>query len=1042
MTYRALNQDFRQGELDLIDRWKKMDLLKRSLEERKEGPNYVFFDGPPTANGKPGVHHVIARTLKDMTCRYKTMQGYRVRRKAGWDTHGLPVEIEVEKKLGFHEKQDIEAYGVEKFNQQCRDSVFQYRDLWREMSDRMAFLADMDHPYITLDNDYIETVWHLLDHFYQEGLIYKGAKILPYCSRCGTGLASHEVAQGYEEDEVTTVYALFPVKGREDEYFLAWTTTPWTLLSNVSLTVHPDATYVKVAQGDRKLILAKDLMDQALRPQYGEITVLETMKGKDLEYTEYEQILPFIAVKEKAFFVTCADYVTMEDGTGVVHTAPAFGEDDYQTGRRYHLPLVQPVGDQGTFTEGPYQGTFVMDADPEVIAYLKEHGLCYGTQKITHNYPHCWRCHTPLIYYAKPSWYIEVSKFADQMVQENQKVHWVPDYVGEKRFGNWLENIKDWAISRTRYWGTPLPLWVCPDCGHVHSIGSRKQLVKEAIESIDETIDLHRPYVDEVHLTCPKCGGTMQREPDVIDVWFDSGAMPFAQRHYPFEHQEDFEGEYFPADFISEGIDQTRGWFYSLMAISVLYKGKAPYKNVLVNDLVLDKEGAKMSKSKGNTLDPFELFDRYTADVIRFYSLYVSPPWIPTRFDLEGVKEVSAKFFRTLRNVYQMFALYANTNDWAVADFAIPVQNRPEIDHWLLSRYQSLLAAYRENMDQFEYTRVVHDLSDFVVEDLSNWYIRRNRSRFWSSEENDNIKACFQTTYEVLLGLSKLIAPITPFLAEELYLALTEEREAESVHLTLLPEAEPELIDRKLEEKMNLVRTIVNLGRASREDAGLKVRQPLKEIMVDEAYRPIVGDLVDLIREELNVKEVVFSNRLSEYTNIELKPNYKSAGRILGNKIKEFAQKLREVDPYEFREKLAQGPLTLSLGGEETEIPTDFVQVQFQAKEGYDVMMEGQVSVVLDTELTQALISEGYVREFISKIQQTRKKKDFDVADRIRIRYDGDGDLQKAIETFRDMIQDNALAISLEFSNGLEGESADLNGHPIRFVVERVEASK
>ena len=616
MAFKSLPENVREGELARSKVWKDMDLLKRSVDERANHEKFVFFDGPPTANGRPGIHHVISRTLKDMTNRYKTMEGYQVRRKAGWDTHGLPVEIEVEKELGFHQKSEIEAYGVEAFNKKCRESVFRYRNLWMDMSDRMAFLADMEDPYITLDNDYIETVWHLLHNFHERGLVYKGAKILPYCPRCGTGLASHEVAQGYREDEVTTAYVKFPVKGTSNEYFLAWTTTPWTLPSNVALTVHPDVDYVKVRQGDEIYYLAKDLMDAVLKKDYGPVEVLETMKGRDLEYLEYEQLLPFIKVQGKAFFVTLADYVTTTDGTGIVHTAPAFGEDDNKTGVRYDLAYVNPVNEQGKFAEGPYEGTFVMDADPEVLQYLRENGKLYAKQKIKHNYPHCWRCGTPLIYYSKPSWYINVTKFRDQMVTENKKVHWYPDYVGEKRFGNWLENLNDWALSRSRYWGTPLNIWVCEDCGHQHSIGSRVQLAEEAREDIDASIELHRPYVDNVTLTCPECGGIMRREPDVIDVWFDSGAMPFAQRHYPFEHKDDFEKLYFPADFICEGIDQTRGWFYSLMAISVLYTGQTPYRNVLVNDLILDKNGQKMSKSKGNTLDPFALFDEYGADAV------------------------------------------------------------------------------------------------------------------------------------------------------------------------------------------------------------------------------------------------------------------------------------------------------------------------------------------------------------------------------------------------------------------------------------------
>lgn len=1038
MTYKELGKDAGAVELALIEKWKSMDLLKRSVEEREGQPNYIFYDGPPTANGKPGVHHVVSRTLKDMTCRYKTMTGYKVRRKAGWDTHGLPVEIEVEKQLGFSHKQDIEDYGVEKFNQKCRESVFKYRDLWREMSDRMAFLADMDNPYITLDNDYIESVWNLMDDFFNKGLVYKGAKILPYCPRCGTGLASHEVAQGYQEDKVTTVYAMFPIKGREKEYFLAWTTTPWTLLSNTSLSVNPEAEYARVKQDDVVLILAKDLIKQALNEDYGKIEILETMKGKDLEYMEYEQILPFVKVKEKAFFVTCADYVTLEDGTGVVHTAPAFGEDDYETGRRYKLPLIQPVGEDGCFNEGPYKGTFVMEADPDIISYLKEKGLLYRSQKIVHNYPHCWRCHTPLIYYAKPSWYIEVSKFREKMVEENKNVNWFPDYVGEKRFGNWLENLKDWAISRSRYWGTPLNIWKCPDCGHAHSVGSRQQLVEEAIEDIDESIDLHRPYVDNVHIKCPECGGTMRREEDVLDVWFDSGAMTFAQKHYPFEHKDDFEKEYYPADFICEGIDQTRGWFYSLMAISVLYKGIAPYKNVLVNDLVVDKDGLKMSKSRGNTLDPFKLFDEFTADAIRFYCLSVSPPWVPTRFDVEGVKEVNAKFFRTIKNVYQMFALYANTDNLNVKEFDVALENRPMIDRWLISRYQSLIKYYRREMEIFEYTKVVHALTDFVVEDLSNWYIRRNRSRFWSSEKNDDIKSVFQTTYEVLLGLSKLIAPITPFLAEELYQSLTNGEIMVSVHLEYIPEYVGENVDKELEEKMDLVRTIVNLGRASREDAGIKVRQPLSEILVDKRYEEKLSDLVPLIKEELNIKEVTFSDHLASFLNISLKPNYKVCGSVLGSKVKAFANALSSEDPKEVVEKLNSGDLVMELNGENTPIEKDFVQVNYQAKEGYDVSMDGNVSVILETELTEELINEGYAREFISKVQKQRKQNDYDVVDRIKIEYKSDDELANAFKENESLISDNTLAVEIKRVEDLDEDLEDLNGHDISFRLERV----
>lgn len=1044
MTFKELTSDVKKGEVQLIDYWKNMDLLKRSVDERSEGENYVFYDGPPTANGRPGIHHVISRTLKDMTCRYKTMEGYKVRRKAGWDTHGLPVEIEVEKELGLHNKGEIEDYGVEAFNRKCRDSVFRYRDLWTEMSDRMAFLADMDNPYVTLENDYIESVWHLLDDFNKKGLVYKGAKILPYCPRCGTGLASHEVALGYKEDEVTTVYVKFPVKGKENVYFLAWTTTPWTLPSNVALTVHPDVIYVRAKQGENIYYLAKDLVDQVLKDDFGPVEILQEIKGRDMEYMEYDQLLPFIDISGKAFFVTLADYVTTSDGTGIVHSAPAFGEEDAATGKVYDLAYVNPVDERGQFSKGPYKGKFVMDCDPEIIDYLREHGKLYAKQKISHNYPHCWRCDTPLIYYSKPSWYIEVTKLRDKMVEENKKVNWFPDYVGEKRFGNWLENLNDWALSRSRYWGTPLNIWVCDDCGAQKSIGSRQELVKEAREEIDENIELHRPYVDRVTLACPECGGVMHRESDVIDVWFDSGAMPFAQLHYPFENTEDFEKEFYPADFICEGIDQTRGWFYSLMAISVLYKGRAPYKNVLVNDLVLDKEGQKMSKSKGNTLDPFKLFDGYGADTVRFYSLYVSAPWLPTRFDINGLNEVRSKFFRTIKNVYAMFALYANTNEWNPAEFEIDSEKRPVIDRWILSRLNSLLASYKRDMDKFEYNRVVHNIADFVSEDLSNWYIRRNRQRFWSSEPSLENKAVFRTTWEVLLSLSKMIAPITPFLADQLYLSLTDKKAMDSVHLEYLDHVNQDLIDSELEEKMDIVRRVVALGRASREDAGIKVRQPLKEILLDARFRDKLDEFVDLVKEELNIKDVIFSDEMDSYMNIILKPNFRLAGKELGKNMKAFASALAKLDPRETLEKVQTDELVMALNGEEIKIPEDFILVEYHAKEGFDVSSDRGLSVILDTVIDEELENEGYAREFTSKLQQQRKKNGYEITDRIHIYYYADETIKKAFSHFEKDISSETLALSINLltetdAAKMEGDKMDINGHEVFLKLEKAE---
>ena len=1028
--FKALSKaPVREREQAIADYWDEINLLDRSVETREGKEAFVFYEGPPTANGKPGIHHVMARTLKDLTCRYKTMSGYQVRRKAGWDTHGLPVEIEVEKKLGLHDKRDIEKYGVEEFNKKCRESVFEYESLWRKMTKEMGYLIDLDDPYITLENDYIESVWHILHSMDEDGLLYEGHKILPYCPRCGTGLASHEVAQGYEEITTKTVTVKFK-KSDEDAYFLAWTTTPWTLPSNVCLTVNPNVDYAKVSYEGEVYYLAKSLIPQVLGDEGVEI--LDEFKGSTMEYWEYDQLLPFIHPDKKAFYITCADYVTIEDGTGIVHSAPAFGEDDYQTGRRYDLPMIKPVDEEGKFTETPWKGTFVMDADPEILSYLKEKGLAFKTQKMKHNYPHCWRCHTPLIYYAHPSWYIEVTKFKDKLVENNKGVNWYPDFVGEKRFGNWLENLNDWAISRSRYWGTPLPVWRCPDCGKTTTVGSRKELAERAMEDIDESIELHRPYVDDVHIQC-ECGGKMERESDVIDVWFDSGAMPFAQWHYPFEHKEDFMEKRFPADFINEGIDQTRGWFYSLLAISTYMTGKAPYKNVLVNDLILDKDGKKMSKSRGNTVDPFSLFDKYGADVVRWYLIYVSPPWSPTKFDEDGLRETDSKFFRSLKNIYHFFSLYAGTSGIQKADLNLEDKDLADIDSWLLSKYNHLVKEVRENMDKFELTKVVRMIQDFVVEDFSNWYIRRNRRRFWKSDADGDLKAVFATTYHVLLGVIKLCAPIIPFLTEELYQHLTGK---ESVHLADYPREDESYYRDDLEEQMDLVRNLVTLGRASRENAGIKVRQPLAEVVIDGVYQDTIGDLTGLIEEELNVKKVQYEKDLSQFMDYELKPNFPVAGPKLGKHIKSFQKYLQEVDPKDLVSKLDREDQTMTLDGEDYKLTREDILVRIQAKEGFDVAMENNLFVILDTNLDEDLILEGDMREFVSKVQQLRKAKDFDVADHIHLRFEADPAIEKAVDQYKDYIMKEVLADSLEVAS-VEGEDLDLNGKPAKIHLEK-----
>ena len=1012
-------------QLGQADAWKEENLLEKCVTTREGQPQFIFYEGPPTANGRPGIHHVMARTLKDSVCRYKTMQGFQVRRKAGWDTHGLPVEIEVEKQLKMTGKQDIEKYGIKEFNEKCRESVFSYESLWREMTHRMGYLVDLDNPYITLDNNYIETGWWILKEFFKKGMIYEGHKILPYCPRCGTGLASHEVAQGYKEVKVLTLTVKFKKKDADNEYFLAWTTTPWTLAANVALTVHADVAYIKVKMLDGEnegniFYLAKELAGKVLGD--AEYEILEEMKGKDLEYMEYEQIMPFINVDKKAFFVTCADYVTTGDGTGIVHTAPAFGEDDYNTGRRYDLPVINPVDEDGKYTETPWVGRFVMEEglDVDIVKYLAQDNKIFAKEKMIHNYPHCWRCGTPLIYYAKPSWYIEMSKLKDELVANNNTVNWYPDFVGEKRFGNWLAEVKDWAISRNRYWGTPIPIWRC-ECGHLECIGSREELIEKAQEDIDMSVELHRPFVDDIHLTCPHCGKPMTRIPEVMDCWFDSGAMPFAQQHYPFENKEKFDEQMFPADFICEGIDQTRGWFYSLMAISTFLKGKAPYKNVLVNDLILDKTGKKMSKSKGNTVDPFELFDKYGADAARWYLLYSSPAWTPTKFDENGLVEIVSKFFGTIKNVYNFFVLYSNQDNINPKEFDIPVAERPELDRWIISRFNRVIKEVTEYMDGYDHMRSVRTIQDFVTEDLSNWYIRRARRRFWGEELTEDKKAVYKTTYEVLVGVAELMAPFAPFLADEIYINLTDE---ESVHLGYYPKADESLIDEKSEERMDIIRTLVGLGRGTREKEKIKVRQPLKSVLVDGKYEALISDLTPLIEEELNIKEVHFEKDLGEYMNYQLKPNFKVAGPALGKNIKEFGALLAKADPAEY---VGMDTVKVTLGGEEFDITSDMIDVKITAKEGFAVAMENNVFTILDTNLNQELLDEGIAREIVSKVQQLRKQHDFEMMDNIAITLECDDEVKAAVEKHKEYIMSETLAVTLEA--GIVADKLDINGH-------------
>ena len=1017
-------------EKDILEKFKKEDILNKTIENRKGCENFVFYDGPATANGMPGVHHMLAKLLKDTFCKYKTMQGYRVVRKVGWDTHGLPVELGVEKKLGFSNKNDIEKYGIKEFNEKCRESVWENEAAFRDLTEEMGQFIDLKHPYVTYDNNYIETEWWILKKFFDEGLIYEGYKILPYCPRCGTGLASHEVAQGYKDVQVNTVTVPFKLKN-EDAYFLVWTTTPWTLLANVAICVNPNEEYIKVNSKGYKFIVAKKLADKVLGEGY---EVLETYKGTDLEYTEYEQLLPFINVNKKAFFVVCDTYVTMEDGTGLVHIAPAFGQDDYEVGRKYDLPVINPVAEDGTYKEGPWASRFVMDKDLEIdiIKYLKDNDKLFKKEKLNHNYPHCWRCQTPLLYYSKPSLYIETTKFKDKVIENNKKINWYPSYVGEKRFGNWLENMNDWAISRNRYWGCPIPLWKC-SCGHMEMIGSREELINKSIEKIDESIELHRPYVDDIHIKCPNCGKIMNRIPEVMDCWFDSGSMPFEQYHYPIENKELWE-EQFPADFISEGIDQTRGWFYVLLIISTFVTGKSPFKNVLVNDLLLDKYGQKMHKSRGNAINPFEIINEYGADTIRWYMPYVSPVWTPIKFDVEGLKEVYSKFFNTLKNTYNFFALYANTDELDPREFNVPYENREEIDKWILSKYNKLIKYCTDAYNSYDLTKVVRSVTDFVSEDLSNWYIRRNRRRFWASELDDNKKAVYNTTYEVLEGLCKLIAPIVPFVSEEIYTNLTNEQ---SVHLQDFPVYDETKINEAIEEKMDLVRELISLGRNAREEAKIKVRQPISEIILDGKNKAVINDLVDLIKEELNVKNVIFTQDLNEYISYDIKPNFKVCGPILGKNIKEFQDKLKDFTQDNISSLENGNTVTLNISGNDIDITYDMLDIRINSKEGFNASNEGNNFIILNTTLTDELIDEGIVREFVSKVQQIRKTNDYEMMDNINIYYSHNDEFNKSIKNYIDFIKKETLAIDLIESDENYENTYDLNGIELGIRLEK-----
>ena len=1024
------NLNFVDREKKVEQFWKENKIFEKSMDSRKEGETYTFYDGPPTANGKPHIGHVLTRVIKDMIPRYRTMKGCMVPRKAGWDTHGLPVELEVEKKLGLDGKEQIEAYGMEPFIQQCKESVWKYKGMWEDFSSTVGFWADMDHPYVTYDDNYIESEWWALKEIWNKDLLYKGFKIVPYCPRCGTPLSAQEVSQGYKTVKERSAIVRFKVVG-EEAYFLAWTTTPWTLPSNLALCVNPDETYCKVKAADGyTYYLAEALMDKVLGKLAKEdekaYEILETYKGKDLEYKEYEPLWECTREaaakqKKKAHFVVCDSYVTMSDGTGIVHIAPAFGEDDNRVGRDYNLPFVQFVDGQGNMAkETPYAGVFVKKADPLVLVDLDKEGKLFDAPKFEHDYPHCWRCDTPLIYYARESWFIKMTAVKEDLIRNNNTINWIPENIGKGRFGDWLENVQDWGISRNRYWGTPLNIWQC-ECGHMHSIGSRQELFEMSGDEKAKTVELHRPYIDEITLKCPECGGTMHRVPEVIDCWFDSGAMPFAQHHYPFENQDLFEQQ-FPADFISEAVDQTRGWFYSLLAESTLLFNKAPYRNVIVLGHVQDENGQKMSKSKGNAVDPFDALEKYGADAIRWYFYINSAPWLPNRFHGKAVVEGQRKFMSTLWNTYAFFVLYANIDEFDPTKYNLDYDSLPVMDKWLLSKLNSVVKAVDENLASYKIPESARALQEFVDE-MSNWYVRRSRERFWAKGmEQDKINA-YMTLYTALVTISKAAAPMIPFMTEDMYQNLVRSVDPsapESIHLCDFPQVKEEWINKELEDDMEALLKVVVLGRAARNTANIKNRQPIGTMFV-KAEKEMDQFYTDIIADELNVKEVKFAKDVESFISYSFKPQLRTVGPKYGKLLNGIRTALTELNGTEAMKELKEtGLLTLDIDGNRVELAEEDLLIETAQTEGYVTETDGDTSVVLDTNLTPELIEEGFVREIISKIQTMRKEAGFEVMDKIHVYAKDNQRIMDIMENHRDEIMSEVLAedITLNETDG------------------------
>ena len=1014
------NLNFVDREKQVEKFWKENHIFEKSMEDRKDDPTYMFYDGPPTANGKPHIGHVLTRVIKDMIPRYRTMKGYMVPRKAGWDTHGLPVELEVEKKLGLDGKEQIEEYGMEPFIQQCKESVWKYKGMWEDFSSTVGFWADMENPYVTYHDDYIESEWWALKEIWNKKLLYKGFKIVPYCPRCGTPLSAQEVSQGYKTVKERSAIVRFKVVG-EDAYFLAWTTTPWTLPSNVALCVNPTEVYCKVKAADGyTYYMAEALLDKVLGKLGSEETpayeVLEKYVGKDLEYKEYEPLFACAGEaaakqKKKAHFVTADNYVTMSDGTGIVHIAPAFGEDDSRVGRDYDLPFVQFVDGKGDMTaETPYAGVFVKKADPLVLQDLDKEGKLFDAPKFEHDYPHCWRCDTPLIYYARESWFIKMTAVKDDLIRNNNTINWIPESIGKGRFGDWLENVQDWGISRNRYWGTPLNIWQC-ECGHMRSIGSRQELFEMSGDEKAKTVELHRPYIDEITLKCPECGGTMHRVPEVIDCWFDSGAMPFAQHHYPFENKELFEKQ-FPADFISEAVDQTRGWFYSLLAESTILFNQAPYKNVIVLGHVQDENGQKMSKSKGNAVDPFDALEKYGADAIRWYFYINSAPWLPNRFHGKAVQEGQRKFMGTLWNTYAFFVLYANIDNFDPTKYTLDYDNLPVMDKWLLSKLNSVVKTVDDCLANYKIPESARALQEFVDE-MSNWYVRRSRERFWAKGmEQDKINA-YMTLYTALVTISKAAAPMIPFMTEEIYqnLVRSVDKDAiESIHLCDFPKVEEAWINKELEDDMEELLKIVVLGRAARNTANIKNRQPIGTMYI-KADKEMGQFYTDIIADELNVKEVKFANDVESFISYSFKPQLRTVGPKYGKLLNGIRTALAEINGTEAMNELrSTGLLTLDINGNKVELSEEDLLIETAQTEGYVTEADGDISVVLDTNLTPELIEEGFVREIVSKVQTMRKEAGFEVMDKIHIYAKDNDKILELMKNHKEEIMSEVLA--------------------------------